>query len=211
MITGDQSKKTGLELFNLCIQTGLQPLDFEGQPLSPPDVRKCRGLRLRGADWAECGPFETFEAPFPEFDPDAYLAEVEARRGSLDSWEGFHFEGCPAALRFDREARRKEIALLASEEVFFRRGDLSRAKAGKNAAGADPHAPARKRLVAAAEEKKAEGMATVGQFILYLKGEGAYLIKDHVSRGDYSEGWVRKLVGPVFNPKRKRGAPRLLK
>jgi hypothetical protein len=211
MITGSQTHKTGIELFHLCTETGLQPLDFEGRPLPPPDVRKCRGLRLRGADWAECGPFESFQAPFPEFDPDFYLAEVETCRGSLDTWEGFRFEDCPEALRFDREARRQEIQLLTSGEVFFERKAFDRAKAGKKPAGTDPHAEARERLVAAAKEQKAEGMATVGQFILYLKAEGADLIKDRVSRGNYSDGWIRKHAGPVFNPERKKGAPLLQK
>jgi hypothetical protein len=96
------------------------PLDQAGDPIPPPDVRKCAAFRHRRADWAGWGADVPIAAsPGYDLDIERYLAAVKKERGSLNSWKGFKFESLPPALSFTKAERIEEITRLASDAMFF--------------------------------------------------------------------------------------------
>jgi len=116
-----------LDLFSHIVAGRLSPLDAAGFRIPPPDVQKCVELRRHRADWAS-GVIPSA----PGVDPEAYLNRVEALRGSLESWQGFSFEGLPRGLAFTRMEVVETIGCLSSDRVFFSSSEVSALSCGAN-------------------------------------------------------------------------------
>jgi len=195
-------KIISITIYEIVTTYGLQPYDNMLKPIPPPDVRRASDALADLERKLGSGPARFITAPQNDWDQICkemranrydevkfeqrmepilalrkYLDTCKARRGTIESWDGFDFYQSFDGKGFSEETEEREIERLASAAVLYRRADVEKVLATAAKAERDEHKDARQEAV----EDRRDAMIEVAEKLWEKPGRnGRFLTKNQI-------------------------------